>query len=114
MRVEELAEPMVTRSGASKPDVLVRAVSHGLANRLLGIRCNAELAAACARRGEDPTEELDLLLAATRELTILERGVADATLAALSSGPAGLELLTARIGQLFPAEAAHHEEFGTS
>jgi len=39
---------------------------------------------------------------------MLERDVADATLAALSGGSAGLALLATRVRQLFPNEAALH------
>jgi hypothetical protein len=55
---------------------IVRAVSHGLANRLLAIRCYAELASAAARRGDDPVVELDSLMNETAELTTLLRELA--------------------------------------
>ena len=57
---------------------IVRAVSHGLANRLLAIRCYAELASAASRRGDDPAAELEGLLDETAELTLLLRELAPA------------------------------------
>lgn len=64
----------------------VRAVSHGLANRVLAIRCYAELASRASLRGDDPREDLAGLLTATETLASLLRELAAAANAAARGG----------------------------
>jgi hypothetical protein len=106
----------VTGSPAPSPDGLdrerlVRAVSHGIANRLLVIRCHAELAASDHGRGNDPTEELLQLVAATNELGSVSRELAGAATHLASTGDReAFALLSLSVSRLFPDELALEAE----
>jgi hypothetical protein len=85
-------------------EATVRAVSHGLANRLLAIRCYAELATRAADRGTDPRGDLAGLLSETETLTTLVRELAKTANAAARGGPAEALALARFVGDCFPGE----------
>jgi hypothetical protein len=86
---------------------MVRAVSHGLANRVLAIRCYAELATAAARRGDDPAAELESLLGETSELTTLLRELAPAAgVAARGDDASAFSDLSQRVAFRFSDECS--------
>jgi hypothetical protein len=85
---------------------IVRAVSHGLANRLLSIRCYAELASSAARRGEDPAAELESLLDETAELTSLLRELAPAAGTAASGDDVAFADLSDCVASRFSDECS--------
>jgi signal transduction histidine kinase len=84
------------------PERIVRAVSHGLANRLLAIRCYAELAALAD--ADDVREELDSLLRVTDETAALVRQLASTVREAVSKNGDGMAALAPCIARLFPDE----------
>ncbi|HWX10288.1 MAG TPA: hypothetical protein VNY33_09930 [Gaiellaceae bacterium] len=86
---------------------MVRAVSHGLANRVLAIRCYAELASAASLRGDDPVAELESLLDETSELTTLLRDLSPAAgIAARGDDASAFSDLSDRVASRFSDECA--------
>ncbi len=83
---------------------LVRAVTHGLANRLLVIRCHAELAA--AGDGSSAKEDLASLVEQTDETSALLRELAPLARSAVDGGVAELAALSACVARLFPSDLA--------
>jgi signal transduction histidine kinase len=88
------------------PDSLLRTVSHGLANRLLSIRCYAELAIRASDRGDDPRDDLVGLLEETKMLTTLLRDLAPAASAATLGGRLELAELSRLVADRFINESA--------
>jgi signal transduction histidine kinase len=84
------------------PERIVRAVSHGLANRLLAIRCYAELAALAD--ADSVRQELDSLLRVTDETAALVRELASTVREAVSKTGHGMGALDTCITRLFPDE----------
>ena len=94
------------------PDQLLRAVSHGLAHRLLAIRCCAELAASASRRGQSVESVLAALLDETDETTTLARELVAAARTVFAADAAGTDELARVVSLRLPDEVAYLTELG--
>ena len=89
------------------PEQLLRAVSHGLANRLLAIRCCAELAASASQRGQSVESVLAALLDETDETTTLARELVAAAHTVFAADATGTGELARVVSLRLPDEVAH-------